>query len=204
MPRLIGQIDRVKNEAILDAAVEVLSERGLAAPIDEVARRANVSKQTIYNHYGSKAELVRAVAERRADEIRVHLRAGDAGKGPAEALAAYGRLRLETFARPRGVAFMRLAVAGAAEAPDVARALYEAGTLTNRLELAAFIALENAAGRLDAPDPLQAAEFFGGMVIGSYQTAALLGVALDLTDPEIDRVAREAAERFMRAYRRDD
>ena len=47
MPRLAGQIDVAKNEAILDAAVEVLAERGLSAPIEAIARRASVSKQTI-------------------------------------------------------------------------------------------------------------------------------------------------------------
>ena len=125
------------GHCIVVASTPKLSAQNIA--FNEVARRANVSKQMIYNHYGSKAELVRAVADRRADEIRVQLRTDEAGKGPAEALAAYGRLLLETFARPRGVAFMRLAVAGAAEAPDVARAIYEAGALTNRNELAAFI-----------------------------------------------------------------
>ena len=43
MARLTGQIDLAKTEAILDAAAEVLAERGLAAPIEEIARRARVS-----------------------------------------------------------------------------------------------------------------------------------------------------------------
>ena len=68
MPRAAGQIDRAKNEAILDAASDVIFERGLGAPLDEVARRAGVSKQTIYNHYGSKGDLVRALIERRIEE----------------------------------------------------------------------------------------------------------------------------------------
>jgi TetR/AcrR family transcriptional repressor of mexJK operon len=65
MPRLVGQIDLAKTEAILDAASEVLGERGLAAPMEAIARRAGVSKQTVYNHYGSKAELIRALVDRR-------------------------------------------------------------------------------------------------------------------------------------------
>ncbi|MET0293380.1 MAG: helix-turn-helix domain-containing protein, partial [Phenylobacterium sp.] len=50
MPRLAGQIDVAKTEAILDAAAEVLAERGFSAPIEEIARRAGVAKQTVYNH----------------------------------------------------------------------------------------------------------------------------------------------------------
>ena len=59
MARALGQIDVAKSQAILDAAAEVMAERGVQAPVDEIARRAGVSKQTIYNHYGSTAEMVR-------------------------------------------------------------------------------------------------------------------------------------------------
>jgi len=53
MARAVGQIDLAKTQAILDAAVDVMAERGLGASMEEVARRAGVSKQTIYNHYRS-------------------------------------------------------------------------------------------------------------------------------------------------------
>ncbi len=87
-----------------------------------------------------------------------------------------------------------------AEAPDVARALFEAGPRASRRELAVFLALETEAGRIACPDPLEAAEFFAGMVIGSYQSAALLGVDRGLDEEKVDRIATEAAARFMRAY----
>ena len=67
MPRAPGQIDRAKNEAILDAAAEILSEKGLSAPMALIARRANVSKQTIYNHYGAKMDLIQALVQRPGD-----------------------------------------------------------------------------------------------------------------------------------------
>ena len=73
MARISGQIDVAKSEAILDAAIEVLAERGVSASMDEIARRAGVSKQTIYNHYGSKAELVRIMSARRVHEITASL-----------------------------------------------------------------------------------------------------------------------------------
>jgi AcrR family transcriptional regulator len=40
MPRIPGQIDVAKTEAILDAAVEVIGERGLAAPMEAIATMA--------------------------------------------------------------------------------------------------------------------------------------------------------------------
>ena len=73
MPRALGQIDARKHSAILNAAAEVLAERGVNAPVEEIARRAGVSKQTIYNHYGSKTELVRILVERRRHQVTATL-----------------------------------------------------------------------------------------------------------------------------------
>jgi len=200
MPRVAGQIDVSKNEAILDAAVEVMGERGVSAPLDEIARRAGVSKQTIYNHYGSKAELVRALSARRVHEITAPLEAAGAAENPAEALAAFARILLDAVYRPKGAGLYRTAIVHAHEMPDVARAMFEAGPQASRARLAEFLALETRAGRLDCPNPLEAAEFFGGMVIGSYQTAMLLGIPIGLDDARIDHLAAEAARRFLRAY----
>ncbi len=200
MPRIAGQIDVAKNEAILDAALEILSERGDTASMEEIARRAAVSKQTIYNHYGSKAELVRALAHRRAHEMAATLDAPDGAGRPAVALAEFARVLLHGLLRPRGTALFRMAVFAAASQPKVSAALYEAGPVASRNALAEFLRLETAAGRLNVPDPAQAAEFFMGMVSGSRLSAALLGQDSKLDRAMIDTIATEAAARFMRAY----
>ena len=200
MPRVAGQIDVSKNEAILDAAVDVMAERGLGASMEEIARRAGVSKQTIYNHYGSKAELARAMSERRAHEVSAVLGAPGAVDRPEETLAAYARLLMTAVLNVRGMAVYKMAMLSATDLPDVAQAIYEAGPKASRRHLADFLSLENAAGRIHAPDPLEAAEFFAGMVLGRYQAPSLLGIDFDLDDAEVDRVAVEATARFLRAY----
>lgn len=200
MPRLVGQIDPAKTEAILDAAAEVFGERGLSASMDLVARRARVSKQTVYNRYGSKAELMRAIVDRRVAEITAPLLVPGAQDHPEEALAAFGRVMIEAVLKPRGTSMLRMTVQSAVELPDLARAFWEAGPVTSRRRLARFLEIETAAGRLAVDDPALAAEFFAGMVIGAHQIAHLLGAGRDLEAGEIDRVACEAARRFMKAY----
>lgn len=200
MPRVAGQIDVAKNEAILDAAVAAMGERGLAVSLEEVARRAGVSKQTIYNHYGSKAELVRALALRRVHEMTAPLETPEGLDDPAQGLAGFARVLLGAVLSPGGMNIYRMAMISAFDMPDVARAMFEAGPRESRLKLARYLALETEAGRLDCPDPLQAAEFFAGMVINSQQSAALLGVPVTLTEAKADAIAREAAARFLKAY----
>lgn len=200
MARVIGQIDLSKNEAILDAAIDVLGERGITAPMEEIARRAHVSKQTIYNHYGSKAELVRALALRRVHEMAAPLETAEGLDDPGAALAQFARILLSALLKPSGLNIYRMAMISAFDMPEIARAMFEAGPRESRLKLARFLALETQGGRLNCPDPLQAAEFFAGMVIGSHQSAALLGMPVVLTEAKIDQLAAEAAARFLKAY----
>lgn len=199
MPRLVGQIDAAKSEAILDAAAEVLGERGLSAPMEEIARRAGVSKQTVYNHYGCKADLVRALVERRVNSITAPLREAGAEDRPEETLTAYARTLLSVV-NNRSYALMRVTIQGAGEMPELAREVFEAGPKHSRAQLARFLEVEALAGRLRIGDPLQAAEFFGGMVLGHRQTKALLNIAPELTEGEVEAIATEAVRVFMRAY----
>lgn len=82
-PNLRRQQGERSRERLLDAAMEVIGERGYAAAgVDEICRRAGVVKSALYWHFGSKETLLGAVIERVAaswvEEIqkRVYL-AGD-------------------------------------------------------------------------------------------------------------------------------
>jgi AcrR family transcriptional regulator len=198
MPRVAGQIDRAKNEAILDAASDVIFERGLSAPLDEIARRAGVSKQTIYNHYGSKVDLMRALIERRSQTITAPLDVPGAAANPEAALAAFAEVLLKTIRIERGVALVRLLIESAPREPELVRGVLPRGF--GRDKLAAFLAREARDGRLAIEDANEAADFFAGMVVGQHQLNGLLGLPSELCDERIERLAREAARRFLRAY----
>jgi len=200
MPRAPGQIDRVKNEAILQAAGDVLAERGLSAPMSMIARRARVSKQTIYNHYGAKTDLIRALASRRVSLLTAPLEPS-VEAATEEKLATYARTLLGMVTAPATFALMRLTVQSANELPELAREVYEAGPKTSRERLSVFLTAENAAGRLSIPDAVEAAEMFIGMVSGQRQTRALLGLPAEAVGEQLDKLAREVAYRFVRAYR---
>ncbi|GAA1459499.1 TetR/AcrR family transcriptional regulator [Nocardiopsis exhalans] len=61
--------DAVRNaERILRTARTVFADLGPDAPLEEVARRADVRIRTLFNHFPSKGELVRAALEQSAAE----------------------------------------------------------------------------------------------------------------------------------------
>jgi TetR/AcrR family transcriptional repressor of mexJK operon len=199
MPRALGQIDVRKTEAILEAAAEVLAERGLAASIEEVARRAGVSKQTIYNHYGSKADLVRALMERRLALIVAPLDRAGEGDPVATTLTLYAQSILSAVLSPISVQMNRMGVVSAVDMPEMASAIYDAGARIATLRLANY--LETRGGQeLDISDPLEASEVFAAMVIGRSQYRLMLGLPPGFEPGEIPERASRCAARFMRAY----
>ncbi|WP_242910808.1 TetR/AcrR family transcriptional regulator [Actinomadura terrae] len=76
-------------DAILDAARTVLGER-FDAGMEEIATKANVSRQTVYAHFPSRDALIAALIERAAAEYSALLDAADLDTAPpAEALARF-------------------------------------------------------------------------------------------------------------------
>jgi AcrR family transcriptional regulator len=77
--------------AILDAATEVLYERGLdGVGVAELCTRIGASKETLYRHFGTKDGLVVAMLEARSERVTSWLAeaAAAAGPDPADELAA--------------------------------------------------------------------------------------------------------------------
>lgn len=195
MPRVAGQIDPRKSEAILQAASDLFAERGAAVTMEEIARKARVSKQTLYNRFASKVEIGRALAARRSDDITAPLRVdGD----PVSVLTAYAGIMLNKVCNAakgeslRGVALMSPSV------PDIAQAIYDAGPAASMRRLADWLQAQDAKGLLVVPDPALAAEMFTGMVLGHGHLRAVLGVPHPTESFEVR--AAEAARRFVRAF----
>jgi AcrR family transcriptional regulator len=196
MPRARGQIDTRKDEAILDAAQQLVAQRGLSVSMDEIARLAGVSKQTLYNRFASKVDIARAVAARRSARITAPLMTDGA---PVEVLEALALSLLEKLSCTDALQSLRATCLASVEAPELGRAVYEAGPAEARRKLAEWLAEQTRMGRLAVDDPATAAEMFSGMVLGHGHLRGLLGL------PAIDAAsaagrARACAERFVRAF----
>lgn len=195
MPRVAGQVDETKTEAILDAALELFTEKGALASMDAIARRAGVSRQTLYNRFPSKVEIGRALAARRSDAITAPLRSG----GDAlTVLTAMASGMLEKLCSSNAKGSMRGVALMSPHAPDVARVIYDAGPAEGLRRLSAWLTEQDRKGALSVPDPDGAAEMFAGMVLGHGHLRSVLGVE----HPAFDRDARasETARRFVKAF----
>lgn len=99
MPRPLRADARGNRRRLLDAACEVFIERGPAAPLEEIARRAGTGIATLYRRFPDRQALVRAVAldaiERTTEEAR---RAAAEEPDPFLALARYMHRAVDTRA----------------------------------------------------------------------------------------------------------
>jgi AcrR family transcriptional regulator len=198
MPRRAGQVDPAKAEAMLVAATEVISERGFGAPVEAIAKRAGVSKQTLYNHFGGKAGLLRALISRRVEDLTAPL-AETRGATTEASLAAFGLDLMQAMLSPANIAMTRVAIQGASDMPEIAQAMHETGAVPALDRLARFLEAETKAGRLDVDDPAGAAELFAGM-ISARQVRTLMGLPADSDPATLERLCATIAHRFVAAY----
>jgi AcrR family transcriptional regulator len=92
MGRVAGLTSEETRTRVLDAAATVFAERGFdGARVAEIAKAAGLSVGAIYNHYGSKAELLSAVVERHGAQELGELLSGDGATGVLDLIAAQGR-----------------------------------------------------------------------------------------------------------------
>ncbi|MFE5319136.1 TetR/AcrR family transcriptional regulator [Paenibacillus sp. NPDC056579] len=90
MPRTREENDRIRQAAkdnIRTAAMEIFIERGYHdASIDDVAKRAGVSKGLMYNYYKGKEHLLAEMVQNRIDEIKEVMQTASALSTPTEQL----------------------------------------------------------------------------------------------------------------------
>ncbi|MGH2711888.1 MAG: TetR/AcrR family transcriptional regulator [Actinomycetota bacterium] len=76
-----------RREQLIDVAREVFAERGyVAASVEEIAERAEVSKPVIYEHFGGKDGLYQAIIGREMGLLIDRITSSLDAPGPREAL----------------------------------------------------------------------------------------------------------------------
>ena len=77
-----------RREDLLAAAVEVIRASGPTASMEAIAAAGGVTKPILYRHFGDRAGLVHAVAQRFADELLRELRVALAADADARTVLA--------------------------------------------------------------------------------------------------------------------
>lgn len=197
-----------KRRVILDAAGPIFAQLGYErASVDAIADSAQVSKPTVYAHFGNKEQLFRDtmadIAETLNDESRRTLDNTPIGDDDWESnlrTVAYGLTSCERSGC--AAALQRLVVAESHRDPLVYEAVEHAGYEPIRTRLAARLEALAASGGLDIAQPAQAARFLTALTRAAMQD---LGATEreQVTDTRARHAIDAAVDVFLRAYRVD-
>ncbi len=192
--------DQSKRDAILEATHTLMMEHGANFTVDMVADRAGVSKQTLYNRFGGKEDLLLRVMQSILAELTTDLESFSETDNVRTALMAFGARYLRMVSDPQRTNFLRLIIGSINHADSSGQLFFRSGPHVLIERLAEFIAHQTELGHLLGGNPRLEAEQFIGLVLGTLQMRLLLGVEVSWTEEAIrDRVA-SAVDVFLASY----
>ena len=191
------------RDRILDVATVLFLGSGFGATsIEEVARRAGISKRTFYHRFRGKEVLFEAVV-RRLIERWLPPFDGELLDAPSldEALQRVAEHILRVALTPEALALHRIVVAEARRFPGLARILHELGAASGVERIARDLGRRIATGELDQIDPRYAAEQFILMIVTGPQRRAL-GLGSPMSPSELTAWVRQTIDLFLDGSRR--
>jgi AcrR family transcriptional regulator len=192
-----------RQQAVLDAVLDLLVEGGDQLTMTSVARRARCSKETLYKWYGDRDGLLAATVRWQASKVRTGNY--DRQKLDAEALRdsleAFAANWLKVISSRTSVALNRVAVSHAGSGKsNLGRIVLANGRFAIGERLKPLLEAGRAAGLLAFDDAEEAFRAFFGLVGRDVQIRLLLGDTLKLSAVAIERDAKRAVDQFFRLF----
>lgn len=141
-PKPLRRRGKARVHAILDAATEVFLEQGYEkATLAEIVARSGGSKTLVYEQFGGKAGLFRAMMEKRCASMMKPLAAiTDECRSPREMLTAFARAFVAALSDPEVLGLQRVASGEGNRNPDVAEIYFACGHDVAYDRLAGYLA----------------------------------------------------------------
>lgn len=195
-----------KHQTILSAARALFLRNGYqGTSVDQIAASAEVSKQTVYKHFGDKQELLLTIVNDTVDSTVT------AFLGRIAALAETTDLEQELLTLAADylravlqepvVQLRRLVIGEANRVPELAQRYYDQAPARTLAAFADCFGLLHVRGLLRVPERSLAAEHFAFLIVGRYIDQALFcGASQVLDGVDIDRHVRSGVGVFLAAY----
>lgn len=194
-----------KPDDILLAAREVFLAHGYeGASVDLIAAKANVSKATLYAHFGGKEPLFAQMVEGYCAAQETAIAAIEAEHPETtEGLFRVTMLVLTGWSEPNALKFGRMIMGESARFPRLGRVFAQSGAqYLQRIVTAMFKRLAGE-GALTLTDPDMTAELFIAMTRSTVQTRSLLKLGKPPSRAELSDIAHAIVETVVGAHTRN-
>lgn len=190
-----------KREQILDAAGDLFTHRGYeSTSLDELAAAAGVSKQTIYSHFESKADVLREGIARRCRRGLLTAQDLDFSLPPQQFLPEFAERFINTLLDDMALRMYRLCLTESERHPEVGQSFFDSGPKVVLAAISEYLRRASERGELNVEHPEMAAAQFLFMVKGKPVDSALLGVAEWPPGSTHEDYTHQCCEMFLRAY----
>ena len=193
--------NELKRQKILEAATQLFTEQGYASTsMDLIAKQADVSKQTVYSHFGNKEALFSAAIEQKCDSYLMLDFSLEEGVDLDELLLSVARRFIRMLTSKEALAVHKICAFESKSYPELSELFYQAGPerLTN--EVAKLMAVLNDKGMLAIEDTWFAALQFLNMMKGEVWMRVEFNTEKQLDEQEIDRYLQASVNFFIRGY----
>jgi AcrR family transcriptional regulator len=194
----------LRREDIVRQVAPIFLERGYDnVSINEIVHLVGGSKTTIYNLFGGKEGLMRAVVERITSEVTIGIDVPTEG-ALEDQLVLIGQSFLTRLLSPRVLAFHRLMVQIGRAFPEAGRLFFESGPRRATEIMAGWVGTQQRAGRIIAGDPMHLAQLYHDMLIGEHQLGWLTSYPGAAKPANVRRTVELAARVFVRGCAASD
>ncbi|WP_027857724.1 TetR/AcrR family transcriptional regulator [Marinobacterium jannaschii] len=190
-----------KRLLIQNAATELFCEQGFASTsMDQVAKAAGVSKQTVYSHFGNKDDLFTAAIRAKCVSFEVDSIELSAGRSVAEVLLDMANRFVEMILSEAAMQVHRTCVTEAPSNPQVSRLFYDAGPERVIEEVGRVLQQLSERGDLQIENHHFAAVQFLKMVQGEARMREEYNIEPRTSQAEIDAYLKSCVAMFIRGY----
>jgi len=203
-PRLLIRAetsDRIEQriEKFLLAAIDVFLEKGYRnARLHDVVAKSGGSLSTLYEAFGDKKGLAKAVMQRSVASFRENLDAlYESELPPEQALPQAAERMIDEILSPARIISHRIVISEGLAEPELRDWFMEHGVARAERQLARYFVREKSAGHLMLDDPELTANRFYMMVFGGVILHSMIGT-IGMDDiPRTKLEAREAVAIFL-------
>lgn len=201
----IGPRGQARRRRLLEAAIRLFAEKGFeATTLTDLVNEAGGSRSSLYEYFGDKEGLLRAVTVEHCDRLLADLAAlrPDPSMTPEVALRRMGLRFVEGLMDEEAMAVLRILIAEGDKFPEMGEFVLRRGP-DSVVERTAEYLLDLAdAGKLRIDHPEDAARAFIGLLIGDILLRRLISPASRMSGEDIEKHVERSVHIFLTGVRR--
>lgn len=201
----IGPRGQARRRRLLEAAIRLFAAKGFeATTLTDLVSEAGGSRTSLYEYFGDKEGLLRAVTVEHCDRLLADLAAlrPDPSMTPEVALRRMGLRFVEGLMDEETMAVLRILIAEGSKFPEMGEFVLRRGPDSVVERTAEYLLDLAEAGKLRIDHPEEAARAFIGLLIGDILLRRLICPASRMSRQAVEDHVERSVDIFLTGVRR--